>query len=83
MLPRLTPHPWRTCEQRLHLERESAVLAIPRTIVNCTPTIAARVQPQHERLFRGTNVWEIDTGHDLMITEPERVAELLERLAAS
>jgi hypothetical protein len=27
-------------------------------------------------------VWEIDTGHDLMITEPEAVAEMLLRVAA-
>jgi len=26
-------------------------------------------------------VWEIDTGHDLMITEPVIVAEMLLRLA--
>jgi hypothetical protein len=27
-------------------------------------------------------VWEIDTGHDLMITEPKAVAEMLMRVAA-
>ena len=27
-------------------------------------------------------LWDIDTGHDLMITEPEAVAELLERVAS-
>ena len=27
-------------------------------------------------------VWDIDTGHDLMITEPHKVAELLDRVAA-
>jgi hypothetical protein len=26
-------------------------------------------------------VWDIDTGHDLMITEPEKVAELLDGVA--
>ncbi|MFC4314510.1 hypothetical protein ACFPN2_35920 [Steroidobacter flavus] len=26
-------------------------------------------------------LWDIDTGHDLMITEPEAVAEMLLRLA--
>lgn len=26
-------------------------------------------------------VWEIDTGHDLMLTEPDRVAQMLLRVA--
>jgi len=30
-----------------------------------------------------TNVWEVESGHDLMITIPETVAELLLRLAPS
>jgi hypothetical protein len=32
--------------------------------------------------FDADNVWEIDTGHDLMITAPTAVAEMLLRLAA-
>jgi hypothetical protein len=80
MLDRLTPHPWRTFEQPLTLKNEEAVRKIPRTIVNCTPTLAARVQRNQQRLFDADRVWEIDTGHDLMITEPEKVAEMLERL---
>jgi pimeloyl-ACP methyl ester carboxylesterase len=81
MLPRLAPHPWKTFAEPLVLQNEEAVRALPRTIVNCTPTIAARVQRNQDRLFDGANVWEIDTGHDLMITEPEQVAEMLGRLA--
>ena len=27
-------------------------------------------------------LWDIDTGHDLMITEPRKVAELLDHIAA-
>jgi pimeloyl-ACP methyl ester carboxylesterase len=81
MLDRLAPHPWRTFEQPLTLKNEEAVRKIPRTIVNCTPTLAARVQRNQQRLFDADRVWEIDTGHDLMITEPEAVAEMLERLA--
>jgi hypothetical protein len=82
MLDRLAPHPWKTFEQPLTLENEEAVREIPRTIVNCTPSIAARVQRHQDRLFDGDRVWEIDTGHDLMITEPEQVAEMLDRLAS-
>lgn len=28
-------------------------------------------------------LWDIDTGHDLMITEPDAVAELLLKVAAA
>ncbi len=81
MEDKLTPHPWKTFGQPLRLEHEEAVMTIPRTIVNCTPSLQAGMQPARERLFDADRVWELDTGHDLMITEPEAVAEMLERLA--
>ncbi|MFI5884806.1 hypothetical protein [Streptomyces sp. NPDC051554] len=28
-------------------------------------------------------LWDIDTGHDLMVSEPQAVAELLERVAVT
>jgi pimeloyl-ACP methyl ester carboxylesterase len=79
---RLTPHPWKCFEQPLTLADEAAVRKIPRTIVNCTPTLGVEMQVHRERLFQADRVWEIDTGHDLMITEPDAVAEMLERLAS-
>jgi pimeloyl-ACP methyl ester carboxylesterase len=78
---KLTPHPWKTFEQPLRLENEEAVELIPRTIVNCIPTLSLDMQKDTSRLFDADRVWEIDTGHDLMITEPEQVAEMLGRLA--
>jgi pimeloyl-ACP methyl ester carboxylesterase len=81
--PRLTPHPWRTFEQPLRLVNQAAIDRLPRTNINCTPLLAAREKEGHlDRLSQGDNVWEIDTGHDLMITEPDAVAEMLLRLAA-
>jgi len=32
---------------------------------------------------RAGRLWDIDTGHDLMLTEPAKVAEALEQVAAS
>jgi pimeloyl-ACP methyl ester carboxylesterase len=81
MKDKLTPHPWKCFDQPLVLGNGDAVRRMPRTIVNCTPTLATGFQVHQERLFDADRVWEIDTGHDLMITEPEQVAELLERLA--
>lgn len=81
MRDKLSPHPWKCFDQPLTLADEAAVRKIPRTIINCTPTLSVEMQVHRERLFDAERVWEIDTGHDLMITEPEAVAEMLGRLA--
>lgn len=79
---RLRPHPKRCFEEKLVLANPDAVLRIPRTIINCPSTLATRARHGDvERYHRGDRVWEIDTGHDLMITEPEKTTEMLLRLA--
>lgn len=78
---RLTPHPWRTFEEKLVHRRSQEVAALPRTIIDCVET---KKHLQGEALKRHTNadrVWEIDTGHDLMITEPQKLAGFLLALA--
>jgi pimeloyl-ACP methyl ester carboxylesterase len=83
MKPKLTPHPWRSFEQPLRLTNEEAVRQIPRTIINCSSTLKLRPEPERmERVTAAERVWEIDTGHDLMISEPQAVAEMLLRLAS-
>jgi pimeloyl-ACP methyl ester carboxylesterase len=82
MKDKLTPHPWKCFEQPVVLANEAAVRKIPRTIINCTPTLSMGIQRVRERLFDADRVWEIDTGHDLMITAPDAVAEMLGRLAS-
>lgn len=78
---RLTPHPWRTFIDRLTLLNPEAVAGIPRTIVNCPATLKVRTGQLLDRYFAAERVWEIDTGHDLMLTEPETTAAMLLRLA--
>jgi pimeloyl-ACP methyl ester carboxylesterase len=81
MSERLTPHPWKCFTQPLHLANESALREIPQSIICCTSTLAF---PDSERTAPARNagrVWDIDTGHDLMITEPDAVARLLLRVA--
>jgi len=82
MQERLTPHPWKSFTQRLRLANEALVKKIPRTNINCTETLSRRPPERARRAFEADRVWEIDTGHDLMITEPRAVADLLLRLAA-
>lgn len=80
MKPRLTPHPWKCFEQKLHLGNEAAMRRIPQTHIACTSTLAHRNVDELRAAADG-RLWDIDTGHDLMITEPEAVAEMLLRLA--
>ena len=81
MAERIRPLPYACYAQKLVLNNEEAVLKIPRTSINCTPTLKAWSPQQYERTTHADNVWEIDTGHDLMVSEPEKTAELLLRLA--
>ena len=81
MKPKLTPHPWKCFEQKLVLENEAGVRSIPQTHVVCTSTLATRDVPALKALSDG-RVWDVDTGHDLMISEPKVVAELLLRVAS-
>jgi len=79
MKERLTPHPWACFAHPLRLANEAALWAIPQTQIVCTATLAMR-DPARMARAEG-RVWDIDTGHDLMITEPRQVADLLLRLA--
>ena len=82
MRPRLTPHPWRCFDQPLRLSNEEALWAIPQSHIVCTATLPGR---DVERLTANAEgrFWHIDTGHDLMITEPDWVADRLLQVAAS
>jgi pimeloyl-ACP methyl ester carboxylesterase len=79
---RLSPQPWRTFEQHLHLIDEAAVHRIPRTDIVCRNPMSSAGGDQAARTRGADKVYEIDTGHDLMITEPEKVAEFLLEVAA-
>ena len=81
MKPKLTPHPWACFEQKLVLSNEGELWAIPQSHIICTATIPGRDMDVLKAKSDG-RVWDVDTGHDLMITEPDIVAELLQKVAA-
>ena len=81
MAERLTPHPCACFEQALRLTDEAA-LGDPETHIVCTSTLATRDPGRTGTGPRRRPLWDIDTGHDLMITEPAAVADLLLRVAA-
>jgi pimeloyl-ACP methyl ester carboxylesterase len=80
---RLTGHPWRCFEQKLRLTNEDALRAIPQFHVVCTSTLATRDRALMGRARDEGRLWDIDTGHDLMITEPQAVADVLAEIASA
>lgn len=82
MAERLTPHPWRCFEQPLVLKNEDALRAIPQSHIVCSSTVVSRDPDLIDAARTAGRLWEIDTGHDLMITEPVAVARALLEVAA-
>ena len=79
---RLTGHPWPCFEQKLVLTNEDALWSIPQYHIVCTSTLATRDPELMDRARAAGRLWDIDTGHDLMLTEPKWVADTLEAVAA-
>jgi pimeloyl-ACP methyl ester carboxylesterase len=82
MAERLTAHPWKCFEQPLRLTNEAALWAIPQYHIVCTSTLVTRDAEKMDKARSDGRLWDIDTGHDLMITEPQTVADALVQVAA-
>ncbi|MDB5892128.1 MAG: alpha/beta hydrolase [Polaromonas sp.] len=88
---RQTPHPGKTYQALLDFDMHR-LAAIPRTFVNCTqpalPTIEpSRLRVRDPRFWDGawlpnSNIIELKTGHDPMISEPAALANILLDCAA-
>jgi pimeloyl-ACP methyl ester carboxylesterase len=83
MADRLTPHPWKCFEQKLDLRDEAGYAKIPQYHIVCTSTLATRDPGLMGEARAAGRLWDIDTGHDLMITEPRRVTDALAAVAAA
>ena len=79
---KLTPHPWKCFAQPLTLRNGDAAARLKRTNINCTASLASSPGEARARQLEGDRNFEIDTGHDLMITEPEAVTGFLLQVAA-
>ena len=80
--PRLTDQPYLSCTEKVsapnHVARQ-----LPRTFIDLTSPKNAGLLPSTERArSEGVEMMEIATGHDAMVTEPERLAEMLAAIAA-
>jgi pimeloyl-ACP methyl ester carboxylesterase len=76
MVPRLTPQPWRCFEQPLELVNEKTLGAIPRSLI-ASPLLSSCVDMNRIRNLTEGRVWELRTGHDMMLTKPDWVADKL------
>ena len=83
MAERLTGHPWKCFEQPLALQNEDALWAIPQFHIICSSTLPTRDKTLMSEARAEGRLFEIDTGHDLMITEPARTADALAQVAAA
>jgi pimeloyl-ACP methyl ester carboxylesterase len=83
MAERLTGHPWRCFEQPLRLANEDALWAIPQYHIVCTSTLPTRDPALLDKARTAGRLWDIDTGHDLMITEPQAVSDALLEIAVT
>jgi pimeloyl-ACP methyl ester carboxylesterase len=80
MKARLTPHPWKCFQQPLRLTNEAALARIPQSHLCTTLFMRFRDVDGLRRKADG-RLWDLDTGHDMMITEPGWVADKLMLLA--
>jgi hypothetical protein len=79
---RLTPHPYSTYEDPpASGTAESA--SIPRTYIHCTiGPLSSWMEPFAARAHKlGWNVHAMAKGHEIMITHPNELAEILLRIA--
>lgn len=79
MRPKLTPHPFKCFEQKLELRNEEAMRAIPQSMIVTNVQIEQLNDDLRTsiRELTGGRFFEVATGHDLMISEPEKTAEAL------
>ena len=78
----LTPHPWKTFTDKLQLENADIVSEIGKTDIYTKTTLDGLLQAGLVTEDEAKNAMVIDTGHDLMITEPKLTADMLLNAAA-
>lgn len=78
----LTPHPWKTFTDHLHLSDPAIVEKIGKVDIYTTTTINGLLQAKFATEDEARNAMVIESGHDLMITQPELIANMMLAIAA-
>ena len=83
MKPKLTPHPWKCFDTKLILKNEDAMRKLPQSFI----LSSVQIDQLNDEMRAGLSalcegrLWEIATGHDLMISEPEATADALHQIS--
>jgi pimeloyl-ACP methyl ester carboxylesterase len=72
---RLTPHPWLTYTEPLRLRNNGDV--VPAVFVECVDWMRVFHTHAERAAARGWAVHEVMTGHEAMVTAPEKLADVL------
>ncbi|MER5430124.1 alpha/beta fold hydrolase [Streptomyces sp. NPDC002588] len=80
LTPGLTPHPWKTYTDPLRLT--GAAEDIPGVFVECVNWMRVFSTQADRARQRGWPVYELDTGHEAMVTAPKALADVLLDLTA-
>jgi pimeloyl-ACP methyl ester carboxylesterase len=80
---RMVPHPWKAFAEQLRFVNGDAAFNIPRTNINCLANLQNSSDTDRAKQLGGHRNFEIDTGHDLMMTEPRKVTEMLLEIASA
>lgn len=80
---KMLPHPWKCFEERLRFTNGAAAKRVSRTNINCTASLRHSSDADRARQLDGHRNFEIDTGHDLMMTEPDKVTGMLLEIAST
>ena len=79
----VTPHPLGTYTSPLKLANDKVTNGVPAVYVHCIEPVFASITPSRDwAAANGTQIVTIQAGHDAMVTAPQLLTELLERLAA-
>jgi pimeloyl-ACP methyl ester carboxylesterase len=78
---RLTPQPWATYLERVSLDK--SVERVPGAYIECTES-RGLFRPHRERARElGWSLYELATGHEVMVSAPEELGELLAGIATA
>src|SRR5262245_22882668 len=79
---KLTPHPLKPFLDPIHLSNPEP-LVNARTFILCTRADAEMTSVARARTDPGWQLFELDTGHDAMVTAPHELVQLLLRIVAT
>lgn len=75
---RMTPQPLAVLREPLSFDLQ-VVASLPRTFIDCTAPALHTIAAMRRRVREepGWNIFELETGHDAMVTAPEQLARML------